>query len=83
LERLINIGIYDRGECLDLNNNPSEERNFQYVVVLMSMLWDRVHDLESEVAFALVLRCCSTEQLHRMFVTQNRSRGCPTPLNVS
>jgi hypothetical protein len=51
LERLIDIGIYDCGECLNLNNNPSEERSFQYVVVLMSMLWDQVHDLESEVCF--------------------------------
>jgi hypothetical protein len=51
LERLIDIGIYDHSEHLDLNNNLLEERSFQYVVVLMSMLWDWVHDLESEVCF--------------------------------
>jgi hypothetical protein len=55
LERLIDIGVYDRGERLDLNNNPSEERSFRYAAVLTNLLWDRVHDLESEVAFALVL----------------------------
>jgi hypothetical protein len=63
LERLIDIGVYDRGECLDLNNNPSEERSFWYAAVLMNMLWDWVHDLESEVAFTLVLCCHSTEEL--------------------
>jgi hypothetical protein len=51
LERLIDIGIYDRGEHLDLNNNPSEERSFRYAAVLTNMLWDRVHDLESKVCF--------------------------------
>jgi hypothetical protein len=55
LERMIDIGVYDRGERLDLNNNPSEERSFRYAAVLTNLLWDRVHDLESEVAFALVL----------------------------
>jgi hypothetical protein len=51
LERLINIGIYDRGEHLDLNNDSSEERSLRYAAILMNMLWDWVHDLESEVCF--------------------------------
>jgi hypothetical protein len=51
LERLIDIGIYDHGECPDLNNHLSEERSFRYAVVLTNMLWDRVHDLESKVCF--------------------------------
>jgi hypothetical protein len=49
LERLIDIRVYDRGEHLDLNDDPAEKRSFQYVVVLTNMLWDQVHDLESEV----------------------------------
>jgi hypothetical protein len=28
LERLIYIGVYDCGECLDLNNDPVEKRSF-------------------------------------------------------
>jgi hypothetical protein len=63
LERLIDIGVYDRGERLDLNNNPSEERSFRYAAVLTNLLWDRVHDLESEVAFALVPCFHVTKQL--------------------
>jgi hypothetical protein len=51
LERLIDIGIYDCSEHTDLNNNLLEERSFQYAAVLMSVLWDWVHDLESEVCF--------------------------------
>jgi hypothetical protein len=50
LERLIDIGIYDHGEHLDLSNKPLE-RSFQYVAVLTNMLWDRVHDMESKVCF--------------------------------
>jgi hypothetical protein len=61
LERMIDIGVYDRGERLDLNNNPSEERSFRYAAVLTNLLWDRVHDLESEVAFALILCFHKTE----------------------
>jgi hypothetical protein len=51
LEWLIDIGVYDCGDCLDLNDDPVEKRSFRYAVVLMNMLWDRVHDLESEVCF--------------------------------
>jgi hypothetical protein len=51
LERLIDIGVYDRGDRLDLNNDPAEKRSFRYAAVLMNMLWDQVHDLESEVCF--------------------------------
>jgi hypothetical protein len=51
LERLIDIGIYDRGDHLDLNKNLPEQRSFRYVAVLMNMLWDQVHDMESEVCF--------------------------------
>jgi hypothetical protein len=59
LERLIDIGVYDHRERLDLNDDPAEKRSFWYAVVLTNMLWDWVHDLESEVAFALVLCCHS------------------------
>jgi hypothetical protein len=83
LERLIDIGIYDRGEHLDLNNNSSEERSFRYTAALMNMLWDRVHDLESKVAFALILCCYSTEQLLRTFVALSRCRASTTPSNIS
>jgi hypothetical protein len=55
LERLIDIGVYDHGDRTDLNDDPAEKRSFRYAAVLTNMLWDRVHDLESEVAFALVL----------------------------
>jgi hypothetical protein len=55
LERLIDIGVYDHSDRTDLNDDPVEKRSFRYAAVLTNMLWDRVHDLETEVAFALVL----------------------------
>jgi hypothetical protein len=33
LERLIDIGIYDHGDCLDLNNDLAEQRSFQYTAM--------------------------------------------------
>jgi hypothetical protein len=83
LERLIDIGVYDHSNCLDLNDDPAEKRSFRYVVVLTNMLWDRVHDLESEVAFALVLCFHITEQLPRTFTTLSRCKALTTPSNVS
>jgi hypothetical protein len=83
LERLIDIGVYDRSNCLDLNDDPTEKRSFQYAAVLTNMLWDRVHDLETEVAFALVLCFHITKQLPRTFVALSRCRGSITPSNVS
>jgi hypothetical protein len=84
LERLIDIGIYDRGEHLDLNNNSSEERSFRYTAALMNMLWDWVHDMESKIAFALVLCCHITEQLPRTFVACGTdAETLITPSNMS
>jgi hypothetical protein len=40
LERLIDIGVYDRSDRLDLNDDPAEKRSFQYAAVLTNMLWD-------------------------------------------
>jgi hypothetical protein len=83
LERLIDIGVYDCGDCLDLNDDPAEKRSFRYAAVLTNMLWDRVHDLESKVAFALVLCFHITEQLPRTFATLNRCKASTTPSNIS
>jgi hypothetical protein len=83
LERLINIGVYDHRERLDLNDDLAEKRSFQYVAVLTNILWDQVHDLESKVAFALVLCCHSTEQLLRTFIALSRCKALITPSNIS
>jgi hypothetical protein len=53
------------------------------VAVLVNALWDWVHDLESEVAFALALCYYSTEQLYRMSIAWNRCRASTTPSNIS
>jgi hypothetical protein len=83
LEWLINIGVYDRGDRLDLNDDPAEKRSFRYAAVLTNMLWDRVHDLESEVAFALVLCFHITKQLPRTFAMLSRCRDSTTPSNIN
>jgi hypothetical protein len=83
LERLIDIGVYDHSDHLDLNDDPAEKRSFRYAAVLTNMLWDQVHDLESEVAFALILCFHITEQLLRTFAALNRCKASTTPLNIS
>jgi hypothetical protein len=40
LEKLIDIGVYDRGEWLDLNDDLAEKRSFHYAAILTNMLWD-------------------------------------------
>jgi hypothetical protein len=83
LERLIDIGVYNHGNRLDLNDDPAEKRSFRYAAVLTNMLWDWVHDLESKVAFALVLCFHITEQLPRTFTALSRCKASTTPSNVS
>jgi hypothetical protein len=57
LEQLIDIGVYDRGDHLDLNDDPVEKRSFQYAAVLTNMLWDRVHDMESQQLQPNICKC--------------------------